>query len=139
MGGVGLVISLILAGFLLFRRFAPQYLAKCPGERILRLIEMLPLGDKRSLMLVQAGANKLLLASSAGQISLLLSLPDAGAAAALGGGNLAEAAAPGASSGRFRNLLELEKKAPSASPPVRPSLPPDIRGKMQELRKALER
>jgi flagellar biogenesis protein FliO len=137
-GGVGLVISLILAGFLLFRRFAPQYIAKRPGERILRLIEMLPLGDKRSVMLVQAGANKLLLASSAGQISLLLSLPDT-AATALDGGKPAEITTPGASSGKFKNLLELEKKAPAASLPMRRALPPDIRGKMQELRKALER
>jgi flagellar biogenesis protein FliO len=138
-GGVGLVISLILAGFMLFRRFAPQYIAKRPGERILRLIEMLPLGDKRSIMLVQAGANKLLLAGSPGQISLLLSLPDAAAATALGGANSVEIATPGASSGKFRNLLELEKKASSASPPVRSAFPPDIRGKMRELRKALER
>jgi flagellar biogenesis protein FliO len=138
-GGVGLVISLILAGFMLFRRFAPQYFTKRPSERILRLIEMLPIGDKRSIMLVQAGANKLVLTSSPGQISLLMSLPDAAPATALEGGNSAEIATPGASSGKFRNVFELAKQVSSASPAPRLTFPPDIRGKMQELRKALER
>jgi flagellar biogenesis protein FliO len=138
-GSVGLVICLVLAGFMLFRRFAPQYMTKRPGERILRLVEVLPIGDKRSIILMEAGVNKLLLASSPGHISLLSSLPDSATPAATGGRNSAEIVGTGAPSGKFKNLLELEKKAPSANPPARSSLPPDIRGKMQELRKALER
>jgi flagellar biogenesis protein FliO len=124
---------------MLFRKFAPQYITKRPGERMLRLVEVLPVGDKRSIILMEAGASKLLLASSPGHISLLSSLPDSAAPTAPGGRNSIETVAAGASSGKFKNLLELEKKASSASLPARPALPPDIRGKMQELRKALER
>jgi hypothetical protein len=36
-------------------------------------------------------------------------------------------------------MYEVEKQATAARPGARPVLSPDIRGKMQELRKALER
>lgn len=137
-GGFGLVLSLILVGFMLFRKFAPQYMGKHTQERFLRLIETLPMGEKRSIVLVQAGARKLLLASTAGQITLLTSLVDAAGPASLNGGQPAENDSSAAPLGNFRNLYEMEKKASSMRPAARPTLPPDIRGKMQELRKALE-
>ena len=137
-GGFGLVLSVILVGFMLFRKFAPQYMGKHTQERFLRLIETLPMGEKRSIVLVQAGARKLLLASTAGQITLLTSLAEPAGAASLNGGDAAENDFPAASLGNFRNLYEMEKKASSVRPAVRPTLPADIRGKMQELRKALE-
>ena len=137
-GGFGLVLSLILVGFMLFRKFAPQYMGKRTQERFLRLIETLPMGEKRNIVLVQAGARKLLLASTAGQITLLTSLADGTGPATLNGGDAAENESSAASLGSFRNLYEMEKKVSPVRPAVRPILPPDIRGKMQELRKALE-
>jgi flagellar biosynthetic protein FliO len=137
-GSAGLVICLILGGFFLFRRFAPQYLNKPHGDRSLRLIETLTLGDKRSLVLVQAGTRKLLLASTPGQISMLTSFADLASEAPVSGGERPEPEVPAALSGSFRNLYEMEKKPPAARPRARAMLPPDIRGKMLELRKALE-
>ncbi len=137
-GGAGLVICLILGGFFLFRRYAPQYLSKPGHDRSLRLIETLTLGDKRSLVLVQAGTKKLLLASTPGQISMLTSFADLAAGSPVAGGERLEPEVPAALSGSFRNLYEMEKKPQAARPPARAMLPPDIRGKMLELRKALE-
>ena len=137
-GGFGLVLSMILVGFMLFRKYAPQYMGKRTQERFLRLIETLPMGEKRSIVLVQAGARKLLLASTAGQITLLTSLADVAGPASLNVGDAAENDSAAASLGNFRNLYEMEKKVSPVRPAIRPTLPPDIRGKMQELRKALE-
>jgi flagellar biosynthetic protein FliO len=135
-GGIGLVISLVLVGYMMFRRFAPQYMGKNAKERVLKLIETLPMGDKRSIMLVQAGGRRLLLASTPGQITLLTAIADTAGAVPRSTVEAADAELPAAAS--FRNLFELEKRAGSARPGVRPVLPPDIRGKMQELRKSLE-
>jgi flagellar biogenesis protein FliO len=132
-GGIGLVVSLILGGYFVFRRFAPQCIARRPAERTLRVIESVSMGDKRALAIVQVGSKQFLVASTPGQIALLTALPDAGSAPA-GEAPRAEAA-PGA---KFRNLYELEKKSDPVRPAARPVLPPDIRGKMQQLRKALE-
>jgi flagellar biogenesis protein FliO len=138
-GGIGLVISVILVGFMAFRRFAPQYGVKRPADRVLKLIETLSMGDKRSLVLVQAGARQLLLACVPGQVTLLAPLeqgaPGAGIEAAHTGAADRSAAAPTG----FRAMYEVEKQATAARPGARPVLSPDIRGKMQELRKALER
>ena len=137
-GGAGLVICLILGGFFLFRRYAPQYLKKPARDRNLRLIETLTLGDKRSLVLVQAGTKKLLLASTPGQISMLTSFAELPAESPVARGERLEPEVPAALSGSFRNLYEMEKRPQAARPPARAMLPPDIRGKMLELRKALE-
>jgi flagellar biogenesis protein FliO len=136
-GGVGLVLNLIVAGFILMRRFGPRYMRKQTQERCLRLLETLPMGEKRSLVLVQAGTRKLLLASTAGQITLLTSRVEVAGPAALHEGDATDMDALAAPPGNFRTLYEMEKKAATVRP-VRPTLPPDIRGKMQELRKALE-
>jgi flagellar biogenesis protein FliO len=137
-GGGGLVLSLILFAFVMFRKFAPQYMNKVPKERFLRHIETLPMGEKRSIVLVQAGMRKLLLASTPGQITLLTSLADTAGAASLNITEPPEAEMAVTPAGSFRNLYELEKKASAVRPSARTTLPPDIRGKMQELRKALE-
>ena len=88
--------------------------------------------------MMQAGAKKFLLASTPGHITLLTSLPDAAVPDSLIPSGQAEAEVPAHQAGNFRNLYELEKKSPPARPAVRQELPPDIRGKMQQLRKALE-
>jgi len=137
-GGFGLVLSVILAGFILFRKFAPQYMGRRTQERYLRLLETLPVGEKRNVVLVQAGTRKLLLASTAGQITLLTSLADAAGPGSPNGVDVAESEYPAAALGDFKNLYEMEKRTSSVRPAVKPALPPDIRGKMRELRKALE-
>ena len=137
-GGFGLVVSLILACFLLFRRFAPQYLNKRSGERMLKLIETLPMGEKRSIALVQAGARKYLIASTPGQISMLATYHDSVALPTAETDLPAAKEPPAIPQANFRNLYELEKKVPVSRPAAREALPPDIRGKMQELRRALE-
>ncbi len=138
LGGIGLVACMILAGYMLFRKFAPQYAVKRTADRKLRLIETLSMGDKRNIALVQVGNKKLLLASTPGQVTLLTTFTDAAGngapVAAIAGKPPAAAAAPG----NFKNMFELQKKAAPALTQVRQALPPDIRGKMLELRKALE-
>lgn len=137
-GGFGLVVSLIIACYVLFRRFAPQYLNRRSGERTLKLIETLPMGEKRSIALVQAGARKYLLASTPGQISMLATYRDSIATISTQADTSAAKEPPAVPLGNFRNLYELEKKGPVSRSLTRATLPPDIRGKMQELRKALE-
>ncbi len=137
LGAVGLVICLILGGSNLFRRFAPQYISKSPNERLLKLVETLPIGDKRSILLVQAGNRRLLLAGTPGEVTLLTPLADDALRSSPGteGPFDDEVPSPAAS---FKNLCEIEKKAPPVHPSPRHSIPPDIQGKMRELRKALE-
>ena len=137
-GSVGLIICLILTGYILFRKYAPQYIAKRPNERNLRIIETLPMGDKRSIVMVQAGSQQFLLASAPGQISLLTTIPASASAYPTRAAILDEPNTVGALSGSFKNLYEMEKRTPSARPAAVKALPPDIRGKMLELRKALE-
>ncbi len=137
-GGLGLVVSLILISYVMFRKFAPQFIAKRPGDRSLRLIETLHMGEKRSLVLVQADGKNLLLASTPGQISLLTELSTHPVAPSSTVEKRPESETP-APPETFKKLFELEKKATPIRPVARVSLPPDIRGKMQELRKALER
>ncbi len=137
-GGFGLVLCLILGGYVMFRKFAPQYLARRPGERELRLVENLPLGDKRSVAVVQAGAQRFLLACTPGQIALLTPLSAPPLPAVAGASDILDSQPAKAFAGNFRSLYEQEKKASPARPPVVKALPPDIRGKMLELRKALE-
>jgi len=137
-GGFGLVLCMILAAFMLFRKFAPQYLGKRTPERFLRVLETLSVGEKRNIVLVQAGPRKLLLASTAGQISLLTSLMDTAGPSLPNEADAAEGDSLAAAPLDFKNLYEMEKRAPAVRPAVRPALPPDIRGKMRELRKALE-
>jgi flagellar biogenesis protein FliO len=133
-GSIGLVLCLILGGYMMFRRFAPQYVAKRPNERSLRMIESISMGDKRSIAIVQAGNMKFLVASTPGQITLLTSLSETATVPAVAEPTETEAA----SGAKFRNLYEMEKKAVPSRPAARADLPPDIRGKMQQLRKALE-
>jgi flagellar biogenesis protein FliO len=137
-GGAGLVICLILVGFMAFRKLAPGYAARRPADRVLRLIESLPMGDKRNLVLVQAGARKLLLACVPGQITLLTPLAEGAAASGMESGPSGEADLPGQAAAGFRRMYELERQPASPRPAARTVLSSDLRGKMHELRKALE-
>jgi flagellar biosynthetic protein FliO len=136
LGGVGLVLCLILGGFVLFRKYAP---AGRPGaDRNLRLIESLPLGDKRNIVLLQVGNRKLLLASTPGQVNLLTSFTEMSGNTGRIAAVTQKPPAPAAAPGNFKKMFELQKQSVSAPQAVRATLPPDIRGKMLELRKALE-
>jgi flagellar biosynthetic protein FliO len=137
-GSVGLIICVILTGYILFRKYAPQYMAKRPNERNLRIIETLPLGDKRSIVMVQAGGQQFLLASTPGQISLLTTVPTLDNTYTARAAISKESDTVGALSANFKNLYEMEKRTPPMRPAAAKAIPPDIRGKMLELRKALE-
>jgi flagellar biosynthetic protein FliO len=137
-GSVGLIICLILAGYFLFRRFAPQYMARRPGERDLRIVETLSMGEKRNIAIVQIGAQRLLLACTPGQITLLTALNVSSGTPAAASPDLLESPAAPVFTGNFKNLFEQERQAHPARPSAVKALSPDIRGKMLELRKALE-
>jgi flagellar biogenesis protein FliO len=133
-GSVGLTLTLLIGGFFAFRKFAPQYANKRPSERSLRVIETVSMGEKRSIGIIQAGNKRFLLACTPGQVTLLTELPEALSAADLD----APTGADVASALKFKNLYEMEKKSVPSRPAMRAEIPADIRGKMQQLRKALE-
>jgi flagellar biogenesis protein FliO len=137
-GSIGLIVCLILTGYILFRKYAPQCIAKRPSERNLRIIETLSMGDKRSIVMVQAGSQQFLLASTPGQISLLTTIPTSNSTYSSRAAISNEPDTVGTLSGTFKNLYEMEKRTPPVRPAAVKPLPPDIRGKMLELRKALE-
>ncbi len=139
-GSVGLIICVILGGYFLFRRFAPQYMSKRPGDRDMRLVETLSMGEKRSISIVQVGVQRFLLACTPGQVTLLTALNGSSGnpASALPESRELSSAAQSVLPGNFRNLYEQEKKSSLVRPSAVKALPPDIRGKMLELRKALE-
>jgi flagellar biogenesis protein FliO len=138
-GGLGLVLSLIAAGFFGLRKFAPQYFTKCSSEKTLKVIETLSMGDRRSISLIQVAESRFLVGNTAHQINFLTALP---AALSL----VSEPESPQIEvknetkkepKTHFRNLFEVEKSrsAPQAGHP----LPEDLRTKMRQLREALER
>lgn len=140
-GATGLLLSLVFLGIQIFRRYAPQYFAPKPAERMLRLVESVGLGEKRSVAVIEFSGQKYLIGNTPSQITLLASL--SGAPAATGTTMSAPAVerpvnTPTVARGGFLSLLTSQKNqrpAAAGSPAI---LPPDIRGKMRELREALE-
>jgi flagellar biogenesis protein FliO len=141
-GAFGLVLSLVLVGFLVLRKFAPHYFNRRPSQRMLHLVETLSMGEKRAIAVVEVAGKKFLIGNTPNQITLLAPLGDE---LSLGPGTQpavrpaqTSAAPVGIKRGQFVNLLLPGKggtgrKTADASP-----LPPDIRSKMRELREALE-
>ncbi len=139
-GGIGIVIGLILGGFWAMKKVAPQYFAKRGAGKMLRLIETLSMGEKRTIAIVEVAGKSYLIGNTPGQISLLDALqhlPEACAAretragADLPAGN-------GSRKGSFLDIYEAARSTPAQA--ARPAqIPPDIRGKMRELRQALEK
>jgi len=135
-GAAGLLLSLFLVGFLLLRKCAPRYFARRPAQKSLRLVESLSMGEKRSIAVIEVAGKVLLVGNTPHQITLLASLGD----------ELfrpAEETAParavsGSRRGRFVNLLASQKSGASPESAKTGTLPPDLRGKMRELRAALE-
>jgi len=141
LGGQVLVLSFILGGFVVAKRFAPQYFKASPRDRILRVVETLPMGDKRSLAVVQVGDRRYLVGNTTQQISILTNLgevlddreefePPSESRDPLPGkmrGGLSS----------FRGLYEKEKSGRAAVRQVRP-IPAELRAKMRRLRDSLE-
>lgn len=135
-GAAGLLLSLLLFGFLLLRRCAPRYFARRPVQKSLRLVESLSMGEKRSIAVIEVAGKAMLVGNTPHQITLLASLGD----------ELfrpAEETAPARAAsvgrrGRFVDLLTSQKSGAAPEPAKTGTLPPDLRGKMRELRAALE-
>lgn len=142
LGGMGVVIFLMAAVYLAARKMAPRYFNKPEAKRTLKVLETLPMGDKRSISLIQVDGSRFLVGNTPQQISVLVSLP-AAAPAPVSAPQPSPAPEPPKIAERkenrvpFRNIFEVEKKRPVPQP-ANP-LPPDLRSKMQQLREALER
>ena len=138
-GGLGLVICLILAGFFAAKKIAPRYFAKSASERNLKVIETLSMGDRRSVSMIEVGNSRYLIGNTPHQINLLAALPDPISLVSEPDTlpATAKSVARKESMSSFRNLFEVEKKRSTqyAGNP----LPEDIRTKMRQLREALER
>ena len=74
-GGLGLVISLIVLGYVAVRRYGPKYLRRQGSQSALKVIETLPIGEKRSIALIQVEDKRLLIGNTQQQITLLAQLP----------------------------------------------------------------
>jgi flagellar biosynthetic protein FliO len=138
-GGFGLVLTLIIAAYWGLRKFAPQYFAKSASGKTMKVIETLPMGDRRSISLIEVANSRFLVGNTPHQINLILTLPEP----------VSVLSAPEAlpsnpkpvsqkeSNAQFRKLYEVERGRSiqrSANP-----LPEDLRLKMRQLREALER
>lgn len=135
-GAAGLLVSLFLVGFLLLRKCAPRYFVRRPAQKSLRLVESLSMGEKRSIAVIEVAGKVLLVGNTPHQITLLASLDDELFRPAE---ETAPArAASGSRRGRFVNLLTSQKSGASPESAKAGTLPPDLRGKMRELRAALE-
>ncbi len=139
-GGFGLVLCLILLGYLAARKFAPQYFVKTTSEKNLRLIETLAMGEKRTVAIVEFDEKRYLLGNTPNQITLLAELP--------GRLSLASEVRPSpalsfaASRNKpahesFKSLYEAEQGFGMKGNGRH--VPPDIRAKMRQLRASLER
>jgi flagellar biosynthetic protein FliO len=141
LGGFGVVVSLMLAGFFGVRRYAPQLLRKPAGDRTMRVLETLPVGDRRSVALIQVEDKRFLVGNTPHQITLLATLP--GAFSLVDPAISTEETAPLANARtggeRFRSLHEVERGAALHGPGKPKTIPPDIRAKMRQLRETLEK
>ena len=135
-GGFGLVLSLIIFGTLGIRKYAPQYFAKKVTERSLRLVETLPMGERRSIAVIEIDERRLLIGNTPNQITLLAALGENGAVLADQAVSSVEATSY-APSPSFKNLYEFEKNGSGRN--KMKIIPPDIRAKMRQLRESLER
>jgi flagellar biogenesis protein FliO len=109
---------------------------------MLHLVETLSMGEKRAIAVVEVAGKKFLIGNTPSQITLIASLGDdlalePGAQPAVRTAQTSAAPA-GIKRGQFVNLLLPEKGGTSRKPASASPLPPDIRGKMRELREALE-
>ena len=138
-GGLGLVLALIVAGYFGLRKIAPQYFMKSASNHAMKVVETLSMGDHRSISLIEVANSRFLVGNTPHQISLISTLPDS-----LSLVSETEAIPPQPktvalreSSTQFRKVYEVEKSR-SVPRAVNP-LPDDLRMKMRQLRRTLER
>jgi len=70
-GSVVLLVGFILIGSFLLKRYWPGRFGAVAGARHIEVLETVALGERQSLTLVQVGQSRLLLARTAGSITLL--------------------------------------------------------------------
>jgi flagellar biogenesis protein FliO len=70
-GSVVLLVGLILIGSFLLKRYWPGRFGAVAGQRHIEVLETIALGERHNLTLVQVGQSRLLLARTAGSITLL--------------------------------------------------------------------
>ena len=137
-GGLGLVLFLIVAGFVGGKRLFPQYFARPVTEKSLKVLETLGMGEKRSISVVEFEGQRFMVGNTSQQITLLATLPGRSYVSE----ELAESSQPFAftkpkpAPASFKSLYEKEKALPARGS-GRP-IPPDIRAKMRQLRESLE-
>ncbi len=135
-GGLGLVIGLIVLAYVAVRRYGPKYLRRQGAQTALRVLETLPMGEKRSIALIQVEDKRLLIGNTPQQITLLTQLPTGFDTTAEEGREPSSHSNPGSVSS-FRRLYEVEK---NQQPPAQVrAIPQDLREKMRLLREAFER
>jgi flagellar biosynthetic protein FliO len=139
LGGMGIVLCLMIGMFFAAKKFAPRYFTRATAERNLKVIDTLAMGDRRSISLIEVGGNRFLIGNTPQQINLLAALPEA----------ISLVSEPEALpvnpkeknrydfTSPFRNLFEVEKKGRPQN--LAHVLPEDIRTKMRQLRKSLDR
>jgi len=137
LGGMGLVLCLMIGLYIGVRKYAPRFFPQAVSAKNLKIVETLNMGDRRSVVLVQAGNKRFLLGSTPQQISLLATLDEA--FSHISAPVAAPSPEPKANGKKdfvapFRRLFEVEKKR---SAPVA-VLPDEIRSKMRRLHDALE-
>jgi len=138
MGGFGLVLSLLLGGFYGARKIAPQYFNRSAAGRMLKVVETLQMGEKRSISVVEVGEKRFLVGNTTHQITLLAPL-DASFSLLVGDEPSVAPKIPAAgAAGSFRNVLESEKSQLVRRPSGPRALPDEVRAKMQELRASLK-
>ncbi len=135
-GSLGLVIGLIVLAYVAVRRFGPKYLRRQGAQSALKVIETLPIGEKRSIALIQVEDKRLLIGNTQQQITLLAQLPLLTDAAVDPGREPLPKTGPGTVTS-FRKLYEVEKDPPTPSQVK--AIPRDLREKMRQLREALEK
>jgi flagellar protein FliO/FliZ len=137
MGGLGLVIGLIVLTYVAVRRYGPKYLRRQGAQSVLKVIETLPMGEKRSIALIQVEDKRLLVGNTPQQITLLTQLPAGFETSAEADRESSTNSNPGSVTS-FRRLYEVEK---NQQPPVHQAraIPQDLREKMRQLREAFER
>jgi len=74
-GATVFVVAMILGAMIFLKRYMPHRFGPLGHSRQIQVLESVPLGEKRMLTLVEVGGQRLLLASSPGNVSLLKELP----------------------------------------------------------------
>ncbi len=74
-GATVFIIGLILGAMTLLKRYMPYRFGPLGHTRQIQVLESVPIGEKRMLTLVEVGGQRLLLASSPGNVTLLKELP----------------------------------------------------------------